>query len=136
MDCLFPRKVWEKSSLPSGEGFGFIENLESRGLFRAGRFPEGIPAIRNHHARALLKMVWFLDTREASLAWNPVTWGLGRCGLADWLRWANRPCMHRGRKYCLLVCVLYTVLGRVEGNSRSADVRRTPTPASVCQARQ
>lgn len=55
-------------------------------------FPEGIPAIRNAHARAFLKMVWFLDTK-GKLLWAGTLYcnlGVCVCGYLGRLRWGAK----------------------------------------------
>lgn len=72
-----------------------VVRTESRGLFRT-HFPEGIPAIRNTHARACLKMVWFLDTKRSFSGLEPCIPGVSGCvgSVVTLVTLGEMPCMH------------------------------------------
>lgn len=75
----FPAKAEEERR----GGGGLINNGRTALLF-SNTFSRRNSSHQEQHARAFLKMVWFLDTKEASLAWIPAAWGCGKGRVGEW----------------------------------------------------
>lgn len=124
---LFPAK---REELGRGEGRRGKEGLvkthteQSRGLFRSSFSRRNSSHQEPNHARAFLKMVWFLDTREASLAWNLVNPGsLGVCGLVGFLgMWLQFDPVAVGHCACVCVCGVCPACISSVGKQRTSPV--------------